>query len=316
MMTASGATRVHVVHVGATGRSGTTVLARALGQLDGVFAAGELCYVGAWGLVERRPCGCGAPVRSCRVWGDILERAFPGCDLADLGRHLAEHQRRLERARYAALLATPRGWPHLARLMGDLPSHQAALVRSAAEVTGCRVVVDTSKPLVHGAVLAAMPGVELTVLHLVRDPRATAFSLQRLKPPDIPDKVPPLRSALVWAAWNAAAPALAAHPGVDRWIGLRYEDLVRSPRQVVGSLVDGLGLAPGRAVPFLDERTVRFAPDHTVAGNSNRHSVGDVRLEPDDEWATAMTMRARTTVTVASALTRRRYGYRWSHSAR
>ena len=49
-----------------SGRSGSTLITTVLGQLDGCFAAGELRYLWQRGMVDNRPCGCGAPfVTSC-----------------------------------------------------------------------------------------------------------------------------------------------------------------------------------------------------------------------------------------------------------
>lgn len=307
------ADRLRALFVAGTGRSGTTILARALGRLDGAFPAGELCHLGGRGLAGGHWCGCGEPVPACAVWRRVLARAFPNRAAEDVGSHLAAHQRRLGRARNAGLLASRRGWPALRARAGDMPDHLGALLRALAEVTGCSLVVDTSKPLVHGFVLASVPGLELAVVHLVRDPRATAFSLQRLKPPDIVRTVPPLRSALVWSAWNAAAPALARHPGVSHWTTLRYEDFAAAPRRSLEGVVAGLGWGLG-VLPFIDDHTLDLAPDHTVAGNADRHSSGHVRVVPDDEWMSRMSTRDRATVSVATAVLRRRYGYPWSPS--
>jgi hypothetical protein len=46
--------RVTVLYVAGTGRSGSTLLARVLGEADGFVAAGELRYVWQRGLVEDR----------------------------------------------------------------------------------------------------------------------------------------------------------------------------------------------------------------------------------------------------------------------
>ena len=57
-----------VLYIAGTGRSGSTLLASILGEVEGVFAAGEVRYLWQRGLAERRLCGCGVPVRDCPVW--------------------------------------------------------------------------------------------------------------------------------------------------------------------------------------------------------------------------------------------------------
>src|SRR5450755_1085488 len=64
-----------VLYIAGTGRSGSTVLANILGEVDGVFAAGEVRYLWQRGLKEGRLCGCGLPVRECPVWRKALEEA-------------------------------------------------------------------------------------------------------------------------------------------------------------------------------------------------------------------------------------------------
>src|SRR5579872_7123206 len=64
-----------VLYIAGTGRSGSTVLANILGEVDGVFAAGEVRYLWQRGLKESRLCGCGLPVRDCPVRSQVLARA-------------------------------------------------------------------------------------------------------------------------------------------------------------------------------------------------------------------------------------------------
>src|ERR1700684_4694430 len=64
-----------VIYIAGTGRSGSTVLANILGEVEGLFAAGEVRYLWQRGLKEGRLCGCGLPVRECPVWSRVLAMA-------------------------------------------------------------------------------------------------------------------------------------------------------------------------------------------------------------------------------------------------
>src|SRR5207249_8771406 len=81
--TGDGAPAVKVLYVAGSGRSGSTILDRILGQVDGFFSAGELCNLWGRGLLARRRCGCGTPVPDCPVWGAVLAEAFGGADQVD-----------------------------------------------------------------------------------------------------------------------------------------------------------------------------------------------------------------------------------------
>src|SRR5580692_3233646 len=61
-----------VLYIAGTGRSGSTLLASLLGEVDGVFSAGEVRYLWQRGLAESRLCGCGVPVRECLIWSRVL----------------------------------------------------------------------------------------------------------------------------------------------------------------------------------------------------------------------------------------------------
>ena len=57
-----------------------------------------------------------------------------------------------------------------------------------------------------------MPGIDLTLLHLVRDPRGVAHSWSRTRTrtdrgtgTDQMGRESPLKSAMLWDLWNAAA---------------------------------------------------------------------------------------------------------------
>ena len=51
---AEGAPAVRVLYIAGSGRSGSTILDRTLGQVDGFFSAGELCNLWGRGLLARR----------------------------------------------------------------------------------------------------------------------------------------------------------------------------------------------------------------------------------------------------------------------
>ena len=63
-----------VLYLLGKGRSGSTLLSMALGELDGFFAAGELRFFWRRGLVEDRRCACGEHLSACPVWGAVAER--------------------------------------------------------------------------------------------------------------------------------------------------------------------------------------------------------------------------------------------------
>ena len=83
------------------------------------------------------------------------------------------------------------------------------LYRAIATVTGARVIVDSSKLPSYLAVLRGVDGLDVRTVHLVRDPRAAAFSWQRAKALTdgarraTMERISPPKSARSGSGWNA-----------------------------------------------------------------------------------------------------------------
>lgn len=300
-----------VLLVVGSGRSGSTVLANLLGEASGYISVGEVRYLWERALVAGRPCGCGQQVRECPLWGPVLERAFPqGID----AQRVASELRETIRMRGTLRLLAPGGRRRLARRRPHLVDALERLYASLGEQTGGRVIVDASKLPTYALLLGTVPGIRLSLLHLVRDPRATAWSWQRVKP--LADTRPgatmqrqsPLKSALLWNVWNGLARLMGTRPGA-RYQRVRYEDFVSEPKRVARSVLASSGAA-ALSLPFIDERRVLLGVSHTVAGNPNRMDCGEVTLRPDLEWVDRLPGRDLMVVTAVTAPLLAACGYR------
>jgi hypothetical protein len=285
-----------VLYLAGSGRSGSTLVTTALGQMEGFFAAGELRYLWQRGLVEDRPCGCGTTVRDCPIWTPILA-ALPPHDPAGIARGLRERLRMRNRLQVEA-------HPDDAVI--------AALYRGIAEHTGGAVVVDSSKLPPYAVLLRSLPGIDLRVLHVVRDPRAAAFSWRRRRSLDGDERLmtrhPVWKAALLWSVWNAA---VLRRFGNGLYLRVRYEDLVRDPVAWMRRIAAFAGCAPGE-LPFTDDGLLKLGVTHSVAGNPVRHRTGAVPIAADDEWRSGMSGRAHAVVTALTAPLLPRLGYPFS----
>ena len=302
---------VRVVSIIGYTRSGSTLLDSMLGELDGVFSAGELHYLWERGILEHRSCGCGQAVTECPVWTGVLDRAFAGN--APDPRWVVGWQDRSVRTRHTpALLAGGRG-PIDRRALAAYTGAMSEVYRSIADVTGDDVIVDSSKRPSDAALTMLIPGIEPYVVHLVRDPRAVVFSWRRSKREldradagDMPLRSP-TTAAAGWVGMNLAAEAVRRRAG-DRGMLLRYEDLAARPIDTLTSIATFVG-AKTDVLPFVGDDQVRLGENHTVSGNPGRFRRGLVPVRPDVEWRTAMQPRDRTTTTAITAPLRWRYGY-------
>jgi len=306
----TGASPVRVLYIAGTGRSGSTLVDRILGQLDGFFSAGELRYLWQRGVLDNRLCGCGEPFGECPTWQAILDRAAAGPHERDIADVATRQRARIRLARLPALL-TRTG--HARRSVCEPDDALLADVyRSTVEHTSARVLVDSSKLPSYGYLVSRLPGVELFVLHIVRDPRATAYSWTRSRAlPDFQDErlmqqQSTWKSALLWLVWNTLTELFWGRK--KDYVRIRYEDFVRSPEETirhVADVVDG----PLVRSPFRSPTSVQLGPTHSVAGNPSRHRVGPVDLQSDLEWVHAMPLRQRMLVTALTWPWLLRYGY-------
>lgn len=309
-MNPGGAPPTRVVLVAGSGRSGSTVLGNILGSVEGVFCGGEIRYLFERGLRDDRLCGCGLPFRQCPVWTSILEQAGLAADGTTL-RGLIAAAARGTRVRHLPrlLLARRRG---TAPAVGDTGYLERLdrLYRAIPAATGCTLVVDTSKLPTYGYLLDGLASVDLFVVHLVRDPRATAYSWGREKA--LPDgaasrtmqRQSPARSALLWDVWNLAARELW-RPTPERYLRVGYEDFVTRPQAWVQRILAFAGHNADAYSLFTGERTAVTAVSHTVAGNPDRFRRGEVTLRLDDEWTRRMRRPHRALVSALTAPLRR-----------
>jgi hypothetical protein len=300
---------VKVVYIAGSGRSGSTIVDNILGQLEGWVSVGEVRFLWERGIEQDRTCGCGEAFSACPFWQAVLARAFP--DGVDPGRMRALLDRGTRARRIPALLGRSRRRRFVRRDLAELTTALGALYTAIADVSGARVVVDSSKLPTYGAVLGEVPGIDLRVVHLVRDPRATAYSWLRTKAlPDRPgadmQRQSPLHSSALWTLWNAMAEVFwGRSPRATR---VRYEDFVRAPRPTIARIVARADEPPEDG-PFVSETEVELTPAHGVAGNPSRFTTGRVALRADDAWRTEMRPADRRTVTSVTWPLLRRHGY-------
>ncbi|MFB4279225.1 MULTISPECIES: sulfotransferase family protein [unclassified Nonomuraea] len=285
-----------VVYLGGLGRSGTTLLERLLGELPGVVALGEVVHLWERGILAEELCGCGMAFPSCPFWRFVGERAFGGWT-----RRLAERilalRARVDRTRRIARIAHP-----------DLAEYARAY-RQLYDAVGAPVVIDSSKHASLACCLVA-GGLDVRIVHVVRDPRAVAHSWSRTvhRPEDghPMTRWSPARTAVHWAAQNAALELLPGRGA--RVTRIRYEDLLADPGATLKALALRLGL-PEPELPFIEGRTAWLGPSHTASGNPMRFHVGRVELRRDDSWLSGLPDGDRRMVNALTWPLRARYGY-------
>lgn len=300
--------KIKVLYITGAGRSGTTILANALGQIDGFFSVGEINYIWERNVLEGRPCGCGEAFRECSEWPRVLEEAYGGVDEVE-ARAWIEARDSGARTRHVPLMLTPWGSRWISSRLGNYLNVLQRLYRAIETISGSRVIVDSSKLPSYGYVLDLAPAIDLYVVHLVRDPRAVAHSWSRKKfQPDTGEYMEQYgaaQSSLIWNVWNSVIEALWRRRG--RYLRVRYEDFVREPGATLERIL--ALLREKDPLSFVNGRQVELAPTHNLSGNPNRFETGRVELKLDEEWRTKLKKQDRSLVTALTAPLLVKYGY-------
>lgn len=305
--------RVRVLFVAGVGRSGSTLLERMLGSLDGFAAVGEVVHLNDRGVAEDQVCGCGERFSQCPFWKQVGDRAFGGWDQVD-GRRQHELRRSVDRNRYLLHLLVPLG--SYRRRLNSYLEYISSIYAAAADVTGADVVVDSSKHPSYAYLLRHARTLDLRIIHMVRRPHGVAHSWTKsVARPEITDRVElmprygPARVAMRWNSWNLLV-ALLRLLRVPMLM-LRYEDLVADPVSSLRRIGDFAQVPLDHdALEAMRSSIDVTRPLHSVAGNPMRFERQAIRVRPDEGWREAMPQRTQRLVTLLTWPMRWAFGYR------
>jgi hypothetical protein len=275
-----------------------------LGSALGFFPTGELREIWYRGRIENRLCGCGNSFHDCAYWKEVGEVAFGGWDAEDAEARAAQRMD-LDRPWHLPLLMTPGLSASYRRRHQAYTEVLSKLYGAIGSVSEAPVIVDSSKIPTYAMLLRRVPGIDLRVVHLVRDPRGVAFSwqkqVQRVDGGNTDEMYRyGVASTIVrYDMYNGLMQT------VGRWktpyLRVRYEDLVARPldalEQIAAFAWGATVVNPGQ----LAAGKAEFTSDHTVDGNPIRFQRGSVDLKLDDQWRTQLDTKTRRLVTAGTA---------------
>lgn len=297
-----------VIYVAGSGRNGSTLLGLQLERCPDIFFAGELTHIWQRGFLNNELCGCGQPFRECSFWSEVTATAF-GQSLARDLPQILQFRNRLSRFSNIPWM--------VAGSTNVFPRSQAVayaqayvqLVQAISEVSGCRLVVDSSKYPTDLAVLSGFSEIDLRVIHLVRNCHAVVHSWRRTKlrteihwTQQAMPRYGTVQTALGWKLFNRAiTKVLTDRRLISRVV--RYEDLVCEFERVMAELLMWLGCSSlDLSVPFKGKQ-------HSVSGNPCRFQFDPQNIRIDDEWTAKQRWIDRLMVRLLCAGEQRRFGY-------
>lgn len=303
---------INIIVIAGWERSGSTIVANALGSTPGVVSVGEINNIWERGFGEDRICSCEQPFSRCELWQPVAHRAF-GADAGTIAERAAAAIAPLGNLWLLRRELRPGGF----RPSGEDAPYRALLdplFRAIADHTGAHTIVDASKLPWHAAAVSGLDGFNVTVLHIVRDPRGVAFSHLKRVRYDTDDQqsiymdrhgvVP---SSLAWVYRNRLTERVWSDD--PAYLRLRHEDFVAEPRATIRTIFAHAG-SPDAAPEFVAPNEIVIRASHNVSGNPVRFRRGPVTLATDEQWRDRL---PPSTTRLVNALTwphRRHYGYR------
>jgi hypothetical protein len=284
-----------------------------LGSLEGVADVGELRHFWSRVGTARHVCGCGRPLARCPFWADVLDELRDDVEMPTLElREVRRWQDACVRARTIRRVARASDEADLpASPFGAYLRALRCLYRAIGHVASADVVVDSSKKPAYAGLAGLAAGSGSSLIHLVRDPRASAFSWQRVRRADASGRLmprhSPTSSSVNWIVCNVGSDVVCnGHDGAV--VRMRYEDLVEEPRAIMREVAESVGVEdPDRL--FADDRTVELPVNHALAGNPSRSRTGRIEVRGDREWLRAQRPIDRLVCEAITLPFLARYGY-------
>ena len=296
--------KVRLLYIGGFSRCGSTILSNILGEVEGFFNAGELMYIWDRMVSEDGICGCGSHVNNCEVWSKVLDEAFGPDRQVDCKKMIELRNSEWQSRKIPFWLSLRHSREKLTSNLKVYLSNLSKLYSTFGSKIPERVIIDSSKNPAYLYMLSTLAELDLYVVHIVRDSRANAYSWLSKK--EGFTQVSSWRSAVSWNGRNLMLDLLGRQLG-ERYMRLKYEDLVVDPGRAVNSIVDLVG-EEQKPWPFINNDEVDLGENHCVYGNPDLFKTGKTKLRLDERWKA---MRKRDKI-ITSALTwplMSRFGY-------
>jgi hypothetical protein len=300
-----------LIYIGGWGRSGSSILANVLGSHCDSASVGELRYLWNRGLLEDKRCGCGENVSRCSYWNGVLsdsELKISDKFAEDLVGHVGSG------ATWHQLLCMLTGGLNRYRARNaEFLQALREIYSSAAREADVDVLIDASKTPPYAVNLLDNPDFEVHFIHLVRDPRAVAFSWSRKRrTEEVSGEYLPqysaFKSSLYWLVFNALGLWFDERKDCS-YLMVRYEDFCDHPAPTVEKILAHCGVQMTGRMCWRSEHTPVVSPQHSISGNPSRFKVGEIVIEPDVEWQKKMPRFARSVVSILCRPLTNRFGY-------
>jgi Sulfotransferase family len=171
-----------------------------------------------------------------------------------------------------------------------------ALVEVLREITGTRVVIDSSKIALHLRFLLKSEDLKIKIIFLVRDGRAVTTSMLGHGTKSVEE------AAMSWRRNNEAAERVLVGLPRSQWMQLQYEELCRRPEETLRGICKFLGMDTNNITLDFRSRT-----QHVLGNDMRLKSGSEIRL--DERWRKSLSEGDLKIFEEVAGDANRKYGY-------
>jgi hypothetical protein len=296
---------IKVLYIAGPTRSGSTLLSKILGEVEGFFNAGEIIDIWDRGLTSDGLCSCGKPMSQCDIWEETIDRSFPSKTNKDIQEMINIRDKLAHSSYILPLIFMSPERLNKYTSHGEYFEKLEKLYQGIKSATGASVIIDSSKNVGYAFMLAMAPKIDLYILHTIRDARATSYSWLRKK--EGLWQTNPFESSVVWNLRNISTEIMVKKMN-QKTLRVYYEKFVEEPQKIVKNILNFID-EESDSLPFIDRYQILLNESHSIYGNPNRFQTGKVKIKMDDRWKREMKYSHKLLVTFLTWPLLARYGY-------
>jgi len=244
----------NIIYIVSSAHSGSTLLDLILGSHSAIQSGGEFYKFPMKSKIEdgiSQPCSCGEKIIDCDFWQRVLE----GANLD-----------------FEAIQSSQ-----------DFFSLYDRMIPSMLKVAGKSHFVDSSKRLTRLKKYLKSDQFRVSIIHLVRDPRAVAYSFVRKKKRVLANQEmfssrvnPPKYLQSLWLILRGNMRYIVEMSKQKGFHTVKYEDLVVNPQQALSGFLERIHL------PFEDSMVHYYDhAHHVIGGNRMRFQKRPLALDKE-----------------------------------
>lgn len=309
--------KINLIYIASTGRSGSTLLDMLLGSHSQIATAGEIQIL-PHEIIQKgfMPCGCGKAIPECSFWQEVIDRVRP----------LEQPQPQIHYFREKHNAGKTLRWKHLLEFnfqkilklkqneIDIYGENNYQLFKNFLDITEesnnvrPNWIVDASKDPYRLLWLSQSNLFNIKILHLVKNPKAFAYSMTRRIITDKTTKDQAykltIQKTFSWLIHNHLFSKISQnYIDKNNYLLVNYEGLASEPEKTFNRILQFVDCEPeGNFEEDFKSNTI-----HTIAGNPMRYKPRKIVL--DEAWKKYLPSLHQKTVDLIAASSKAKYGY-------